>query len=104
MSDSLQQEKQREEGSLVSHPQRIQEFIEWKNKQVGRKWGEISEWYVDKDQSGKDLNRPNFQKLCRDIKAELIDVVIVTELSRLSRRVKDFCHIVRSANNFIKKQ
>ena len=85
--------EEREEGSLVSHPQRIQEFIEWKNKQVERKWGEISEWYVDKDQSGKDLNRPNFQKLCRDIKAGLIDVVIVTELSRLSRRVKDFCHI-----------
>ena len=54
--------EEREEGSLVSHPQRIQEFIEWKNKQVGKKWGEISEWYVDKDQSGKDLNRPQFPK------------------------------------------
>ena len=85
--------EEREEGSLVSHPQRIKDFIGWKNKQMGRKWGEITEWYVDKDQSGKDLNRPGFQRLYQDIESGLVDVLIVTELSRLSRRVKDFCHV-----------
>ena len=83
----------REEGSMVSHPQRIKDFVELKNKQTEDGWGEIVEWYFDKDQSGKDLNRPGFQKLCDDIKLGLLDVVIVTELSRLSRRVKDFCHV-----------
>ena len=85
--------EEREEGSLVSHPQRIEDFVDWKNKQMGRKWGEITRWYIDKDQSGKDLNRPHFQRMCQDIEAGFVDVVIVTELSRLSRRVKDFCHV-----------
>ena len=84
---------EREEGSLVSHPQRIKNFVELKNKQSDRPWGEIVDWYIDKDQSGKDLNRPSFQKLYYDIQNGKIDAVIVTELSRLSRRVKDFCHI-----------
>ena len=83
----------REEGSLVSHPQRIEDFIGFKNGQTGGKWGKITGWYIDKDQSGKDLNRPDFQRMCRDIEAGFVDAVVVTELSRLSRKVKDFCHV-----------
>ncbi|MBX2986288.1 MAG: recombinase family protein [Bdellovibrionaceae bacterium] len=56
-------------------------------------WGEIVEWYVDKDYSGKDTNRPGFQKMMGDIAAGRINAVIVTELSRLSRSVKDFCDL-----------
>ena len=83
----------REEGSLVSHPQRIKDFVSWKNNQAGNGWGKIVKWYTDKDQSGKDLNRPDFQKMCRDIESGLVDAVLVTELSRLSRKVKDFYHL-----------
>ena len=83
----------REEGSLVSHPQRIKDFVELKNRQADTPWGKITKWYIDKDQSGKDLNRPDFQRMCSDIKNGLIDAVVVTELSRLSRKVRDFCHV-----------
>jgi DNA invertase Pin-like site-specific DNA recombinase len=84
---------EREEGSLVSHPQRIKEFVDYKNVQSGGTWGAIADWYIDKDLSGKDLNRPSFKRLCNDIQAGKIDLVIVTELSRLTRKVKDFCHV-----------
>ena len=84
---------EREEGSLVSHPQRIKEFVDYKNMQSGGSWGSIIDWYIDKDLSGKDLNRPSFKRLCKDIEDGKIDMVVVTELSRLSRRVKDFCHV-----------
>ena len=80
----------RDEGSLISHPQRIKEFVNYKN-QYEKEWGQIIDWYVDKDLSGKDLNRPAFLKMCKDIKDGKINAVIVTELSRLSRNVKDFC-------------
>jgi len=83
----------REEGSLVSHPQRIQQFVESKNIQNGGNWGEIVDWYVDKDLSGKDMNRPAFQKMLADIKSGLINAVVVTELSRLNRKVKDFLEV-----------
>ena len=84
---------EREEGSLVSHPQRIKQFVESKNMQSGGDWGEIVDWYVDKDLSGKDMNRPAFQKMLADIKSGLINAVVVTELSRLNRKVKDFCEV-----------
>ena len=80
----------REEGSLVSHPQRIQDFVKFRNSQSGE-WGEIVEWYTDKEYSGGNMNRPAFLKMVQDIKRGHINGVIVTELSRLSRDVKDFC-------------
>jgi site-specific DNA recombinase len=84
---------EREEGSLVSHPHRIKQFIESKNLQHGGSWGEVVDWYVDKDLSGKDMNRPSFQRMLTDIRAGRINAVIVTELSRLNRKVKDFCEV-----------
>lgn len=84
---------EREEGSLVSHPQRIKQFVEAKNIQNDGSWGEIVDWYVDKDYSGKDMNRPAFQRMLTDLKSGHVNAVVVTELSRLSRFVKDFCEI-----------
>ena len=81
----------REEGSLVSHPQRINSFVEFKNTQEPG-WGELVEVYTDKDYSGKDTNRPSFKRMLQDIKLGRINAVIVTELSRISRDVKDFCN------------
>ncbi len=91
--------EEREEGSLVSHPQRIKQFVALKNVQHDGQWGEIIEWYVDRELSGKDMNRPSFQRMCRDIANGKINAVIVTELSRLSRNVKDFCEF----REFLKK-
>ena len=81
------------EGSLVSHPQRIKQFIDSKNVQHGGSWGTVVEWYEDKDLSGKDMNRPAFQKMLADIDSGRINAVIVTELSRLNRKVKDFLEV-----------
>ncbi len=83
----------RDEGSLVSHPHRIRQFVESKVLQYGGSWGEIVEWYEDKDLSGKDMNRPSFQRMISDIGSGKINAVIVTELSRLNRKVKDFCEV-----------
>ncbi len=80
----------REEGSLISHPQRIKNFVKMKNS-TEKNWGKVIETYTDKDFSGKNLNRPAFKKMCRDIISGKVNAVIVTELSRLSRNVKDFC-------------
>ncbi len=80
----------RDEGSLVSHPQRIEQYVSMRNAQHGGNWGKIVEWYTDKEISGATVNRPSFQRMCRDLKEGKINGVIVTEISRLSRSVKDF--------------
>ena len=46
--------------------------------------------YTDKGFSGKNMDRPEFQKLVRDIKAGLIRRVVVYKLDRISRSIIDF--------------
>jgi DNA invertase Pin-like site-specific DNA recombinase len=47
-----------------------------------------TEWYIDKE-TGKTLNRPEFQRLRRDIFAGRVKTVVVWKLDRISRRLKD---------------
>ncbi len=49
--------------------------------------------YYDEDFTGANTNRPGLQKLLADIEAGLIDVLIVYQLDRLSRDVRDFANI-----------
>lgn len=46
----------------------------------------------DKDEgfSGKNTNRPSFQQMMRDVKDNLLDVVMVYKLDRISRNVQEF--------------
>ena len=46
--------------------------------------------YREEGESGKDTNRPELQRLLRDVRAGAVQVVIFTELSRISRSVSDF--------------
>lgn len=50
--------------------------------------------YVDKGYSGKNIERPDFQKLLHDIKSGLIRRVIVYRLDRISRSLLDFAKLI----------
>lgn len=78
-----------QEGSLESQKYRINSFVEFKNAQEPG-WGKVVEIYVD-ELSAKDTNRPAFQKMMRDIRQGKINLIVVTDLSRLSRNILDFC-------------
>ena len=43
------------------------------------------EFYVDDGYTGRNFNRPGFQRLVRDIEAKLVSTVITKDLSRLGR-------------------
>lgn len=49
--------------------------------------------YCDEDYTGANTNRPDLQRLMRDIKSGQIDALIVYQLDRLSRDVRDFANI-----------
>lgn len=51
--------------------------------------------YKDKGYSGKNLNRPDFEKLLEDIKQGLIKRVIVYKLDRISRSILDFANLIK---------
>ncbi|MCC0629151.1 MULTISPECIES: recombinase family protein [unclassified Clostridioides] len=57
------------------------------------KGGEGNE-YKDKGYSGKNIDRPDFQRLLGDIKAGLIKRVVVYKLDRISRSIVDFAKLM----------
>lgn len=56
--------------------------------------------YVDPGKSGKDLNRPDIQKLLQDVEDGKIDVIVVHKLDRLTRNIGDLHFLI---NLFDKK-
>ena len=50
--------------------------------------------YTDRGFSGKDTNRPGFEKMMEDIKAGKIKRVIVYKLDRISRSILDFANMM----------
>lgn len=86
VSTDLQAKEQ--EGSLKTQQQLLTEEVEKRNAQDGA-WA-IAKTYIEKGVSGKDVRRQKFQEMLRDIKSGIINAVICTELSRVSRSVLDF--------------
>ena len=62
--------------------------------QMHENWRLISKHYDDGGYSGGNMNRPALKELFEDIKAGLIDVVVVYKIDRLSRSLFDFSKIV----------
>ncbi len=56
--------------------------------------GEACMEYTDKGFSGKDTNRPGFEKMMNDIRAGKIKRVIVYKLDRISRSILDFANMM----------
>ncbi|NUM59018.1 MAG: recombinase family protein [Bdellovibrionaceae bacterium] len=78
------------EGSLDNQRHRMKSFVDIKNLQ-DKNWGHVVDFYVDDGYSAGDTNRPQYQRLIKDIKSGKVNMVMVTELSRLSRDIPDFC-------------
>jgi site-specific DNA recombinase len=88
---STEEQAQVIEGSLDSQRHRLNAFVELKNMQESGRWGKIVDFYVDEGFSAKDTRRPALQKLLSDMRAGKINLILVTDLSRLSRNILDFC-------------
>jgi site-specific DNA recombinase len=78
------------EGSLDNQRHRMQSFIDIKNMQEPN-WGHLVEYFVDDGYSAKDTNRPAYARMMKALRSGKINAVMVTELSRLSRNIPDFC-------------
>lgn len=50
---------------------------------------------IDDGYSGGTKDRPNFIRMCEDIELGLVDVVVVSELSRLNRSTHDFLEFLK---------
>ena len=87
---STEEQAKLREGSLVSQRQRLEEYVRARNL-IDSDWGKVVAAFIDEARSGKDTNRPQYQEMLRAIEKGKVDTILVTELSRLSRSIKDFC-------------
>ena len=79
------------EGSIKNQEERLRFAVKVKN--MDGHFGEIKSVFIDRAKSGKDTNRPELQKMLLAIRKREIDLVMVSELSRISRSIKDFSDI-----------
>lgn len=86
------------EGSLDNQRHRMQSFIDIKNMQEPG-WGRLVEHFVDDGYSAKDTNRPAYERMMKALKSGKINAIMVTELSRLSRNIPDFCDFHKMLEN-----
>ena len=54
---------------------------------------DVIEIYSDEGFSGKNIERPDFQRMIRDIECNIVEKVIVYKLDRFSRNITDFYNI-----------
>jgi site-specific DNA recombinase len=87
---STEEQASNPEGSIKNQEDRLRAVVKLKN--LEKSFGEIKSVYIEA-KSGKDTNRSELQKLLSSIRKREIDMVMVTELSRISRSVKDFSQI-----------
>ena len=77
-----------EDGSLDTQESKLKAYVDYENKSDGS-W-EIAGIYREEGYSGKDLKRPEFQRMMSDIEAGKINTVIIWKIDRLTRSLKDF--------------
>lgn len=90
---STEEQAMRVEGSLDSQKHRLDGFVDIKNMQTPD-WGLAVEKYIDDGYSAENTNRPAFQRMLKDLRSGRINTVLVTDLSRLSRSIRDFCALL----------
>jgi len=91
---STEEQAQVVEGSIESQKYRLKKYIESKND-VEKNWGKLIELYLDDGFSAKDTKRPAYQRMMRDVRAGKINLILVSDVSRLSRNIHDFCSLLK---------
>lgn len=96
---STEEQAQVLEGSLESQKHRLVGYVEAKNT-LDPHWGKIIDYYVDEGFSAKDTRRPALQRLLKDLRAGKVNLILVTDLSRLSRNILDFCLLLEDLKKY----
>jgi site-specific DNA recombinase len=81
------------EGGTKNQVESLQKYVQGENVKSDGTWGVLIDTYIDDGFSAKNLNRPNLKRLLVDIAKGKVDTVLITEISRLSRSVKDWIHL-----------
>jgi len=88
---STEEQAENPEGSIKNQEERLNYAAQMRTTDV-LPWRKIGV-YCDAGLSGKDMRRPELKRLIRDIESGEINMLMVSELSRLTRSNKDFAEL-----------
>jgi len=77
------------EGSLDTQLDMLEKFVELKNGTTEDEWI-IAEIYREEGRSGKDTDRPEYQRMIQDIQHGRTNSVLCSKIDRVSRSIVDF--------------
>ena len=84
-------------GSTASQIYRCKQYLK---SQYPEAVADTTKVYVDEGYSGKNTDRPDFHKLMGDVRHGRVQVIVFSELSRVSRSVRDFLYLVDEFRRF----
>lgn len=87
------------EGSLDTQKYRMNEFVNNKNKEQ-KQWGQIVEFYVEEGYSAGTDKRPAYRKMMADVASGKINLILVADISRLSRNNYDFGLLLKTLESY----
>lgn len=77
------------EGSLDTQLDMLRKCVDLKDGITDEDWI-VAEVYREEGRSGKNTDRPEYQRMLRDIRQGRIDTVLCTKIDRMSRSILDF--------------
>ncbi|MBE0558588.1 MAG: recombinase family protein, partial [Proteobacteria bacterium] len=86
---STERQAQIKEGSLDTQLGTLKKFCEIKSSHGTEEW-EVAEVYREEGKSGKNTDRPEYQKMIQDIKQGKLNVILCTKIDRIHRSLMDF--------------
>ena len=76
------------DGSLDTQLDRLQGYVNFRNSPQ-QEWA-VEEIYREEGRSGKDMQRPELQRMLGDVQRRRINLVLCTKLDRITRSLLDF--------------
>ena len=80
------------DSSIDTQIQKLRRRAQYENEQAGadgQRW-EIVEEYREEGRSGKNTDRPELQRLLKDVREGRLDAVVVVKIDRITRSLTDF--------------
>jgi site-specific DNA recombinase len=88
---STEEQAENPDGSIRNQEERLKFALQMRSNDT-LVWKQAGV-YCDAGRSGKNMNRPELKRLIKDIEAGEINMIMVSELSRLTRSNKDFAEL-----------
>ena len=96
---STERQSEVKDGSLDTQLDRLSNYIKFRSHSEKESW-KVIDTYREEGKSGKNMDRPELQRLLNDLKCGHINTVIVTKLDRITRSLLDFYKLTSTFKEF----